>query len=196
MIRVLGFLLVVLGTVLLTPAGAALNQLATAQSGIPDGFADPSDPQVIPTDPNPPPSDGPELTQAQRDRAVSLALGDSRVQGRLAGKTYQVQDVGPWSTGGATDTLVGAIVVIRLGAPASYPLSTWPVPAYDGPGDTSYRDGSVRVAAANVTDLVVSVDLGRSRVVGIEPDGDDVAITTDEAPRCHTWDAPWKQCPT
>jgi hypothetical protein len=188
--RLLGSLLVVLGVLLLTPVATALSDLATQSATVSDGFADDSDPQVIPEEPNPAASDGPELSQAQGDRAVSLALADSRVQARLAGKSYQVHEIGPWSTGGATDTLVGAIVIIRLASLASYPMSDWPVPVYESHDDTSYSDGTIRISATGVSDLVVSVDLARDVVVGIEPDGDDVSISdeSDAYPICHPWD--------
>jgi hypothetical protein len=199
MTRATGLLLIALGVLVLTPAGPALSQLA-AQSGAPvDGFTEPEDDgnddddcddddddeadgdcYVIAQNPNPPESDGPELTSAQRERAIALALGDYRVKNRLTGKPHYVESSGPWSTGGATNTLVGAIVIIRLTSPANFPPNYWPVIAYDGREDTSYSETSMFVSAQNVTELVVSVDLARSLVVAIEPDGDDARITAEQ----------------
>jgi hypothetical protein len=184
MTRALGIALVILGMLVLTPAGAALEGVAADTV---DGFADDSDPQVIPTDPAPAESDGPELASHQSTDAVTLTFQHSRVQQLLAGRSYVVESTGPWSTGGTPDSLVGAIVIIRLAQPASYPMAYWPMPQYDGPADTSYTSASARFSAQQVTDLIVSVDLVRNSVVGIEPDGDDLRITTDSRDPCRPW---------
>ena len=127
------------------------------------------------------------MSAEQANRARTLTFQHARVQQLLAGKSYTVESTGPWSTGGDTDSLVGAIVVIRLAQPAAYGISWWPIPQYDGPNDTSYTATNASFGASNVTDLGVSVDLALNRVVGIEPDGDDIQITPDPRDPCRPW---------
>lgn len=168
--RVLGLVLIALAVVVITPAGSALSQLEAPSA------ADPTL-EVIPEDPTPAASDGPELTAAQKADAVKLLAADRRAQEFLVGTSYAVESVGPWTTGGAADRLVGALVILKLAAPTSFSMSTWPVADYSSDSDTSYSESKARFAADNATGLVVNVDLAKGRVVGIQPDGDDIRIT-------------------
>lgn len=170
---------------MVSPAGTCLGALGAPVATVIDGFQgseEAGSPEVIAVHPEPLASDGPEMAMGQGDRAIALALGDPRMKQRLAGKQYTVEGAGPWSTGGENDTLVGAIVSIHLSQPANYPMSDWPIADYATPNATSYTDANMRLSAENVTDFVVSVDLMRNRVVGSEPDGEDIRVTPDASP--------------
>lgn len=169
--RIFALLLIALGVVVLSPVGSALGQLGE------DPAVDDALPEVIPENPNPPESDGPELSDAQHAGIVDLLATDQGAQQFLAGKVYTVRSIGPWSTGGADDQLVGALVILELTPAASFPMSTWPVVEYADDSDTTYAEATVELAAENATELVVNVDLTKGRVVGVQPDGADVRIT-------------------
>jgi hypothetical protein len=134
---------------------------------------------VVADDPAPPESDGAGLSAGQTTQVSGILAADARLQQLLAGKQYSVDGIGPWTTGGETYQLVGSLVIIRLAQPASFPSSSWPVVEYAGEDATAYTETTVQFAADGVTELMVNVDLGKGRVVGIQPDGDDVRITPD-----------------
>jgi len=108
---------------------------------------------------------------------TELLATDTRAQEFLAGKAYTVESIGPWTTGGENDQVVGALVIVRLAPAASFPMSTWPVVEYADDSDTSYTEGTVELAADNVSELAIDVDQTKGRVVGIQPDGANVRIT-------------------
>ncbi len=56
-------------------------------------------------------------------------------------------------------------------------MMRWPVVDGDPPGDAPYEEHALEVKASRVTEFVVDVDLGRGRVVGIDPGGEEATLT-------------------
>jgi len=111
----------------------------------------------------------PTLTPQQHATVVEIAEDDPRVQDLLAGHSYAVADVDPWSRIHA-DLLLGAEITFSWTDPASID-STWPGISYDY-SETSnppYAESTTAYGVSNMKSLVVLVDLTRGIVVSIEP---------------------------
>ena len=124
----------------------------------------------------PPPRRAPaRLTKAQRAEARALLEADPRLTEALRGQPLDVAQVGPWSS--TEHEFIGASAILRLRRELSYPMMRWPVVDGDPPGDAPYEEHALEVKASRVTEFVVDVDLGRGRVVGIDPGGEEATLT-------------------
>jgi hypothetical protein len=164
-----GVLVVTLGlVVLLTPVGTALSSLALPSD-------EPPEPPVAGA-PEPAPA-MPALSATEQSSAQEVLARDPQARRFLAGRDYRVTEIGPWTT--EEGTLIGASMLVGLSSPASFAMSRWPAVDYRAePGaERAYRESAIQMAAGNVTELVVRVDLDRQAVVGIEPSGQGATIT-------------------
>lgn len=112
----------------------------------------------------------PTLGAEREARALEVIEGDERAQRFLAGRDYELARGGPWTIDSPQGFEVfGADLELRLAEPASYPQQDWPVVEHDAALDPPYRERSLPMAADNVRQLRVLVDLRRDRVVSVEP---------------------------
>jgi hypothetical protein len=118
----------------------------------------------------------PVLTEEQQARAVSLLASDPRAARLLGGLQYELREIGVWHTS-KTKRTIGASLVIVLAEPATIE-GVWPERDYDEAERRTvpYAEKSARFTAANVTELMVSVDLRRGKVVSIAP-GPNATVT-------------------
>ena len=167
--RGIGAVLVIVGLmVLLAPVGAALSSLV-----LPDGDA-PEPPAAGRPEPGPA---IPTLSEAQRARAQELLGSDPQADRFLQGRDYRVAELGPWTT--EDGRVIGASMVVRLSSPASFEMSRWPAieQADERAGGRSYRESTLQMAADDVSELMVRVDLERQAVVSVEPSDPAAKIT-------------------
>ena len=141
--------------------------------GTPPDSSSPDDPNDPEQDPDEDGPASPELSAADRQRALDIIAADPTVQEIVAGRPHTI-DLGPWTEVSASgaDELVGATGELTFESPASWQTRSWPVIQYDdnpGPGDT-YQSHTVRAAAADIMRLGVDVDFRTGRVVNILPD--------------------------
>jgi hypothetical protein len=163
-----GVLAVALGlVVLLTPVGSALSSLALPSDEPPEA------PVAGPPEPAPA---IPALSASQQSSAQAALARDPQTRRFLAGRGYRVTEIGPWTT--EQGTLIGASMLVGLSSPASFAMSRWPAVDYraEPAAERPYRDSAIQMAASNVTELMVRVDLDRQAVVGIEPSGPGATI--------------------
>lgn len=149
----------VLTLTLLSPAGLAVGALL-------DSLGQPTKgptPKVLES------SSIPVLTEAEKARAVSILASDPRAARLLTGLRYEISEIGAWHTA-RTKRTIGASLVIVLAKPATI-AGVWPEKEYDRAERTSvpYTEKSTRFRAANVSELMVSVDFRRGKVVSIAP---------------------------
>ncbi len=122
----------------------------------------------------------PTLTPEQHATVVSIAEADPRVQNLLAGHSYTVRDVVPWSRV-YSDLLIGAEVTFSWDSPASM-TTDWPGISYDNSETTNppWTSSTNTYGVTGMTSLVVLVDLTGSLVVSIEP---GLEATVTQPPR-------------
>lgn len=110
----------------------------------------------------------PQLTEEERAQVLSIATGDAQVQKFLNGRPYSVTTVGLWHTRGLKK--IGGGVILTLAEPANLDAD-WPYAEYDQ-AETSwppYKQNQRHMAAQNVQQLAVLVDLQKGRVAQITP---------------------------
>lgn len=165
--RATGVIFIALGVVaLLTPWAGA--QLGAAAPGPPPPLA-----QAEP-DAGPPP---PRLTSEQKGTALKLLASDPRAKKILAGKSYTVEEVDPWTVDRPSGFRVfGASVRLELSAPASYSMRPWAFMDRRPEHNPPYTQHVYHLAADGVTEFWADVDLVRGRVVGMSPSGEKVSI--------------------
>jgi len=99
------------------------------------------------------------------ERAKRIAFGDRIVRKLLAGRRYSFDTPAVWSKcGGGT---IGAVLTFHI-APAKF-AEDWPLSDYDPKSHTAYVQHVEYYAVGNVTQLDVSVDTNRRKVVGVDP---------------------------
>ncbi len=178
-IAITGLLLLVLG------AGCA-------QEEAPSAIIPPSGVTAIP----PSPQAGPEipiLTAEQEAQVKDIIAGDPTLRQTLNGRTYSVDDIGPWVGGVDPETgdylLIGATAKITLSEPVTRVEMDWSYAVgrpyyYEWPPElrerfpVPYREGTERFRVENLTEMYVQVDLDRAKLVEIIvldlPDGQQV----------------------
>jgi len=99
------------------------------------------------------------------ERAKRIALSDPLVRRLLAGRRYFYDPATAWSkcSGGT----IGAIIGFHI-APATFGAD-WPTTDYETKSHTAYVQRVIRYKISNVTQLDVSVDTNRGKVVGVDP---------------------------
>lgn len=180
---VTGIIMIAAGVVVVTPVGAALSDLGggSTNPSLEAVPVDASDPQADPSDENDS-SNQPTLDSEQRALAAEALASDPRAQKLLAGRSYELGSIGPWTSDGPTGSLIGASMLVKLTPPATYPMSTWPVAEYEPSADPPYQEGTIELAAEHVEMLIVDVDLVDRRVISIQPFGEDVRVTPGSNP--------------
>lgn len=171
-----GSLIILALALVLTPVGAAVSTISFSADE-PDAIVEPdqaalegSVDQATPT---------PDLAAADRTRALSLLADDPTAQRILAGRSYAVAEMGPWTeSDGGPERLVGVTLRVRFDAPQDFPMTDWPQIGYDSVSGTGhYTQSIVPLQASKVTEVQVDIDLSKGAVVGMGPRGDDAAIT-------------------
>lgn len=105
----------------------------------------------------------PPVASSGDDRAVSIALADTRVQSILAGHQAWLTGSGTWSS--CSGSVIGRVVSFRFAAPATF---TATLPRVGRPnGKFAYSQTTQKVLAKRWTVMSVSVDLSTRAVVGI-----------------------------
>jgi hypothetical protein len=111
----------------------------------------------------------PQMAETKR-----LALADPRVQAVLGSRTRLVAKPARWTSCG--QKFLGAGIDVHLFRPIAV-RGDFPIVAFDGrKGSRAYAEGTMRIRATGVTDLLVQVDLTRGKVVGITPGGENVKV--------------------
>jgi hypothetical protein len=105
------------------------------------------------------------LPQDEQARVLALIAADDDVQRILDGKTCE-----RWSD-------FGGVVDLRFNELESFPMQEWPVVDYRPGHKPPYVSHRFHFAAEQIDLMMISVDLTRSRVVGIDPWGDEAKIT-------------------
>jgi hypothetical protein len=111
----------------------------------------------------------PWLTPAEEAQAAELLRTDARARRFLHGRSFDVEAIGPWTT--SENERLGASMIVRLSAPAAFPMTQWPAIEYDRleRAKPPYRETTMPAAATNVKTLHVRLDLARGRVVSLDP---------------------------
>ncbi len=178
-IAIAGLLLLVLG------AGCAQQEKPPVETP-PSG--------VTPIPPSP--QAGPEiptLTAEQEAQVKDIIAGDPTLRQVLNGRTYSVDDMGPWVGDVDPETgdylLIGATAKVTLSEPLPRVEIDWPYkvgrpyyhlwpPELQERFPSPYREGTQRFTVQNLSEMYVQVDLDRAKLVEIIvldlPDGQQV----------------------
>ena len=115
----------------------------------------------------------PELTMAEKETSISMALNDSRLIGLLTGKDYKIAPdgrIGVWHTSYKEDediTKLGVAFEIRFDKP--YEMSyNWPIVIPTNDAALPYQESSYYYSG-NIVTLGILVNLDDERVVRIAP---------------------------
>jgi len=107
------------------------------------------------------------MSRAQKIRAAVLAQCDPRIRAALHEEGTTVEEMGPWSREGTTESLIGAEVTLKLDRPTTLEADWASVEFAD---DGSYKQGTpLHFRAERVNELDVLVDLGKDEVVAFVP---------------------------
>jgi hypothetical protein len=117
----------------------------------------------------------PEVTRTEKQKALDTAMADSRVQGLLANKGYEVApdgQIGVWHTSDMKK--LGVVIVVRFSQPYIIEYD-WPDAevSFDKDGGPLYHV-ETRREAREVEFVMIKVDLSGDNVVAIEPIGQQV----------------------
>jgi hypothetical protein len=110
------------------------------------------------------------LSEADQARVLVLIAADADARQILGGTECELQNIGRWGD-------FGGAVELRFAEPESFPMQEWPLVDYRPRREPPYISRRLHLAAENVRTVMINVDLDRSRVVGIDPSGDEARIT-------------------
>lgn len=96
----------------------------------------------------------PSLTENQVEEVKSLLSADPSLKALLAGESYAIRNMGPWT--GSDREFIGALVDVKLDSPVSYD------------GLLPSRGGQTKWRAQGIESLDILVDLNRGEVASIE----------------------------
>lgn len=128
---------------------------------------------ITPTPPSIGPSDSstplPELSSDEVGKAESLVANDRVLKDLTAVTPFSVSQVGVWHIIKDPRKL-GAVLELTSSAPVTL-TGMWPVMHYDKTETTTppYTVSEIPMTVANVSSLLVAVDLDRSVIVSIQP---------------------------
>lgn len=106
--------------------------------------------------------------------AKRLALGDPRVRALLGSHTRLVAKPARWTSCG--QKFIGAGIDIHLFQPLAV-RGDFPIVTFDAQKrNRAYAEGTLRIRATGVTDVLVQVDVNRRKVVGITPGGENAKV--------------------
>jgi hypothetical protein len=116
-----------------------------------------------------------QLSEDQEERALELVEGDPRLKDLIGDRRYEPEEVAPWATVDG-QRLVGAILKLELQEPVTVGPANWPImiaAATASPvrAKKPYITRTARLAVKNATEIMASVDLRKSMVVGLMPGG-------------------------
>ena len=95
----------------------------------------------------------PSLTENQIEEVKSLLSADRSLKALLAGESYTIRNMGPWT--GSDREFIGALVDVKLDSPVSYD------------GLLPSRGGQTKWRAEGIESLDILVDLNRGEVASI-----------------------------
>ena len=95
----------------------------------------------------------PSLTENQTAEVKSLLSADRSLKALLAGESYTIRNMGPWT--GSDREFIGALVDVKLDSPVSYD------------GLLPSRGGQTKWRAEGIESLDILVDLNRGEVASI-----------------------------
>lgn len=107
------------------------------------------------------------LAEAEKVRAVEIATADGRIRGVLGEAGWWVEDVAPWTVG-ASDEVLGAMVLIYLNEPVSVDAD-WPFFSDDEASEDGSRIVSTHVTAEGLRAIKVLIDLRDDTIREITP---------------------------
>lgn len=113
----------------------------------------------------------PLITSDERARAIAIAKADPRFTQLLAGQTYSFTDAGLW-LGAGDNGRTGAELIVNWPDTISVSDYDWPSIGSDDDTSATYTEGTSRYGVSGLRELDVLVDLGRNRLVSMEPSGD------------------------
>ena len=96
----------------------------------------------------------PSLNPTQEADVTGTIKADPTIAALLGDRTYSVTRIGVWNIG---SQVVGAEALLKLDHPKSFPQTDWPIVDSDQVAH-SYKEGTMRYAAFDVTTLLVLVD--------------------------------------
>jgi hypothetical protein len=111
----------------------------------------------------------PRLTRSQISTARRIVRNDRSVARLFHGVTYHVAHLGPWSTGGEQNRLIGVIFFINLDRPANV-TGIWPTATYEPQRPfPSYGERYEYLRTTGLSAVEISVDLAGRKVAGVSP---------------------------
>jgi hypothetical protein len=111
----------------------------------------------------------PAVNPAQESSAESIVRADGRIAKLFGGVPYQVEHVGPWSTGGSPNRLIGVVLFVSLSQPATV-TATWPIAEFTPRSSfPQYAERSAHATVVGLRRARINIDLSRRRVVGVVP---------------------------
>jgi hypothetical protein len=122
----------------------------------------------------------PELTKAQAQKSIAVALHDRFVQEVAAGSRVTASGHVAPSVSEGGKKLVGGVVHLALEPPVDFDDQTLPgtiSPNQKAPPGTPTLYRFARMSASNVSELEVAVRLADGRAVRIEPSGEGYEVT-------------------
>jgi len=179
--RLSGLGAIAAGVLVIGSAGGLALSQNTGEDGAPV-----LTPGVTPDNATPAESDGPELTDAQKASIPEILKSSPTAAPFLKDRNWSIQNTGAWTTGGNTERLIGALVVLTVGnacdaqpgtsCDTSYGLMNWPLVEFDPSSPPYYRELQQGFAASGVNRLLVNIDMTQRRVVGVQP-GNDAQVS-------------------
>jgi hypothetical protein len=114
-------------------------------------------------------AEAPQLSHSQIETARRVMRSDTMVAHLFHGTAFHVAHLGPWSTGGARDRLIGVVLFVDLDRPVNA-AGLWPETVYEpGRPFPSYSEHYEYFSVPRLRSAVVSVDLQRKKVADVRP---------------------------
>jgi hypothetical protein len=111
----------------------------------------------------------PRLSHKQIETARRVLRSDTRVTHLFRGTPYHVAHLGPWSTAGARNRLIGVVFFVDLDRPANA-AGLWPETVYEpGKPFPSYSQHYEYFKVVRLRSAMISVDLQRHAVADVRP---------------------------
>jgi hypothetical protein len=111
----------------------------------------------------------PRLSPAQIRAARSILRRDRSVARLFHAVRFRVAHVGPWSTGGDQNRLIGVVFFVDLAAPTNV-AGIWPTAIYEPKLPfPSYREEYEYFRTVALRAVTIAIDLARRRVAEVRP---------------------------
>jgi hypothetical protein len=113
----------------------------------------------------------PRLSHQQIQAARRVLRSDTRLTHLFQGTPYRVAHLGPWSTAGARDRLIGVVFFVDLERPVNA-AGLWPETVYEPHKPfPSYSQHYEYFKVVSLRSAMISVDLQRQKVADVRPGG-------------------------